>query len=175
MNCSKPTDLSRHVPSMRLQSSSPLTFLSLPREIRDEIYEVALVSASPIIVWKGSVHWKHHACTFYDGRGNPCTKLDSEKSLPKRCVDEKIMAASLQSLVVNIILCNKVVNHEAAMVFYKRNTFSFLGDHNWDSIVSWLRTIDAVNRNYLASMEMDASQNDRAVSTNSIASESLLV
>jgi hypothetical protein len=32
------------------------TFLALPKEIRDEIHELVLVSASPIVIWLGV--WK---------------------------------------------------------------------------------------------------------------------
>jgi hypothetical protein len=48
--------LIRDVSSDKPRNSPPLTFLSLSREIRDEIYDLALVSTSPIIVWKGE--WK---------------------------------------------------------------------------------------------------------------------
>jgi hypothetical protein len=42
-------------------NSPQLSFLSLPIEIRDEIYDLAVVSTSNIIVWKGE--WKSEGFT----------------------------------------------------------------------------------------------------------------
>jgi hypothetical protein len=41
-----------------------------------------------------------------------------------------------------------------------KNTFSFMGEHNWDLIVSWLETIGPANRNSLVSMEINAGRPD---------------
>lgn len=133
----------------------PLTFLSLPREIRDEIYNSRLVSQSPIIVWKGKWKFKY---TYFPRVGSQCMRLDTIISW--RSVDQEATLKSLRSLDVNIILCNKTVSHEATLVFYKMNTFSFVGRHNWDPIVSWLETIGATNRELLVSMEIEAYRPD---------------
>lgn len=37
-------------------------------------------------------------------------------------------------------------------MFYNKNTFSFLGDHNWDPVVSWLETIGTQNRGSLSNL-----------------------
>ncbi|CZR60672.1 uncharacterized protein PAC_10568 [Phialocephala subalpina] len=146
------------------RNSPPLNFLSLPREIRDEIYELALVSTSPIIVWKG--HWKYHPSYEIPG---PEFNADGSWTGPHLCInvrwrwtDEEAISASLRALDLNIIFCNKTVSHEAAQVFYAKNTFSFMGWHNWDLIVSWLEAIGPTNRNSLVSMEISAYRPDPA-------------
>ncbi|KAH6677606.1 hypothetical protein B0J14DRAFT_584710 [Halenospora varia] len=150
------TDLIRYVARNRLRNSPPLTFLSLPREIRDKIYDLALVSVSPIIAWKGS--WKFELHYFPKPEGQLVPDLSS--CIRWRNIDQEAISASLRPVNVKLILCNKTVSHEAALVFYRKNTFSFLGEHNWDPIVSWLEAIGAENRNSLLLMEIDAYRPD---------------
>ncbi|PMD13388.1 hypothetical protein NA56DRAFT_737642, partial [Hyaloscypha hepaticicola] len=77
-------------------------------------------------------------------------------------VDQEAILANLRPLAASLILCNKTVGHEAARVFYTKNTFSFLGKYNWDPIVSWLETIGPADRNSLVSIEISARQPDPA-------------
>ncbi|TVY45387.1 hypothetical protein LOCC1_G006355 [Lachnellula occidentalis] len=154
-NC---TALIQYVAPKRPRSSPPLTFLSLPREIRDEIYNMALISASPIIVWKAEWEWDIQYFPPLDGPRWP----EVSTRIRWRLVDQEAISTSLQSLDMNIILCNKIVGREAAKVFYRKNTFSFLGKHNWDPIVSWLESIGAANRNSLLSLEINACRPDPA-------------
>lgn len=62
----------------------------------------------------------------------------------------------LQQLACNLLQCqNTVIAREAADIFYGRNTFAFLGDHNWDPIVSWLQAIGERNLNCLTKLNID--------------------
>lgn len=148
------------------RNSPPLTFLSLSREIRDEIYDLALVSTSPIIVWKGEGKMSYRYQAESEGVGPrawPWAGVRPPPSIvPWQEVDREAISASLQPLAVNLIFCNKTVSHEAARVFYAKNTFSFLGKHNWDPIVSWLEIIGPANRNSLISIEISARKPDPA-------------
>ncbi|KAH8757173.1 hypothetical protein F5882DRAFT_417990 [Hyaloscypha sp. PMI_1271] len=141
------TALIRDAASERPRSSPPLTFLSLSREIRDEIYGLALVSTSLIIVWK--VQWKGECHYYPEPEGEAWPSNGRMKRLSSALhwqeVDQEAILASLRPLAVDIILCNKTVSHEAARMFYTRNTFAFLGQHNWDPIVSWLQSIGPAN------------------------------
>lgn len=131
------------IPPSRPRYSPPLPFLSLAREIRDEIYGLALVSTTPIVVWKGT--WEMEAINYLASL--PYTFLSPEEwatptpnqwtTINWRPVDKDTTSTSLQSLSLNILFCNNIVSEEAAQVFYKKNTFSFLGEHNWDPIISW--------------------------------------
>ncbi|KAF4636076.1 hypothetical protein G7Y89_g2021 [Cudoniella acicularis] len=151
--------LIRYVAWNRLRNSPPLTFLSLPREIRDKIYDLALVSASPIIIWKGSWKCEFHYLPKLKGEVWPGLKRFSS-AIHWRSIDQEAISASLRLRDVNLILCNKTVSYEAALVLYAKNTFSFLGEHNWDPIASWLETIGAANPNSLVSMEINAYRPD---------------
>lgn len=78
-------------------------------------------------------------------------------------VDKKAIASSIQHLAINLLRCNNTtVAREAAMTFYTNNTFLFLGDHNWDPIVSWLESIGARNRSYLTRLDATARRPERA-------------
>jgi hypothetical protein len=136
----------------------PLTFFSFPREIRDKIYNYALVSTSHIIVWKGEL--KYEYLKSYKGArrmmgGEPISRLIW------RTVSHKETSASLSTININLLFSNKTVSQEAAMVFYNKNTFAFEGDHNWDPIVCWLKTIGIDNRNSLAVLEVYGKRPDQ--------------
>lgn len=156
------TALIRDTAPERPRNSPPLTFLSLSREIRDEIYGLALVSTSPIIVWKGQWKGEYHYHPEPEGEAWPSNERMRRLSsaLHWQEVDQEAILASLRPLAVNLILCNKTVSHEAARMFYTKNTFAFLGQHNWDPIVSWLRTIGPANRASLVSIEVNAGRPD---------------
>jgi hypothetical protein len=47
------------------------------------------------------------------------------------------------------------------MTFYNKNTFAFEGDHNWDPIVCWLKTIGIDNRNSLAILDICGKRPDQ--------------
>jgi len=135
-----------------------LTFFSLSKEIRDQIYDYALVSTSSIIVWKGKMEDEFLA--MYEGPrriwwGHPLSRL------MWRVASHKETAVSLCNLSLNLLFSSKAVSQEAAMVFYNKNTFAFEGDHNWDPVVRWLKTIGTNNRNSLAILEAHAGRPDQ--------------
>ncbi|PQE30578.1 Ribosomal l32 protein [Rutstroemia sp. NJR-2017a WRK4] len=136
----------------------PLTFFSFPREIRDKIYHYALVSTSHITVWKGKLHYDY--VRLYKGAqligwGEPTSRLIW------RTVSHEETSASLSTININLLFSSKTVSQEAAMVFYNKNAFAFEGDHNWDPIVLWLKTIGIDNRNSLAAVEVCGKRPDQ--------------
>ncbi|KAH6664540.1 hypothetical protein B0J14DRAFT_247704 [Halenospora varia] len=140
----------------RPRNSPPVTFYSLPREIRDTIYSIALVSSSAIIVWKG----ENKASYLPQLPEGPHPRPSSRVCW--REVNQEATTASLRTLSLSLLFCNKMLSQEAAAVFYNKNTFSFEGDHNWDPIVSWLKTIGVEDRNSLKSLEVDGKRPDQA-------------
>lgn len=131
----------------------PFTFLSLPREIRDAIYTLALVSPSPIVIWKGE--W------VYEQQGTFSDSIDlvfphHAPFVWRRAIDPFASKSTLHSLSTNLLFCSSIINQEAAAVFYKKTTFSFLGAHNWDPVVRWLKTTGPQNRNHLFNLDVSA-------------------
>ncbi|TEY33602.1 hypothetical protein BOTCAL_0674g00020 [Botryotinia calthae] len=119
--------------------------------IRDRIYHYALVSKSNIIAWKGTL--KCEVLPMYKGN----RKIWSEElntRLIRRVVNHEATSTSLSTLSIKLLFCSKVVSHEAAIIFYNKNTFAFEGDHNWDPVVHWLKNIGTDNRNSLAILEV---------------------
>jgi len=135
-----------------------LNFLSLPREVRDEIYTLALFSPSPIVVWKGE--WIHEELNPDTGSVSNDDFYTYTEYVWHRVIDQSATKTSLNSLSINIHSCSKVIGQEAAEIFYKKNTFAFLGHHNWDPIVSWLEIIGRQNRNHLLYLEINAYKPD---------------
>ncbi|KAF2008256.1 hypothetical protein BU24DRAFT_429503 [Aaosphaeria arxii CBS 175.79] len=142
---------------MEQLSHPPTNFLSLPREIRDRIYSFALLASTCVVVWTG--RWV--CINKFDDQG---VDVDGKTALEyRRIVDNKATASSIQHLALNLLCCNNtIVEREAAMTFYTNNTFSFLGDHNWDPIVSWLEAIGARNRGYITKLNVTARRPDQA-------------
>lgn len=132
-----------HVQNNEIQpvTRRSLNFMSLSREVRDEIYKVALVSSSMIVVWKGG--WVHKSEVNPDG-------------VWPRIIVRSATKISLSALCTNMVLCSKIIGKEAAEIFYNKNTFTFMGHHNWDPIVTWLRRIGSGNRAYLSNLEIEA-------------------
>ncbi|KAH8672744.1 hypothetical protein BGZ60DRAFT_405479 [Tricladium varicosporioides] len=137
------------------RNSPPTTFYSLPREIRDKIYGIALVSPSAITVWKGEMKLSYLPPPLEGPHPRPTSRVRWRE------INEEVTRASLRTLSLNLLFCNKTLGYEAAAIFYGKNTFSFEGDHNWDPIVSWLKTIGDKNRNSLKSLKVDAKRPDQ--------------
>ena len=130
-------------------------FTSLSREIRDQIYTLALYSPSPIVVWKGQ--WQSFLNDHHDYTDTSFTdSFISFGTTWKRWIESSATKISLANCSTNLLLCNKAIGEEAARVFYETNAFAFLGDHNYDPVVSWLTKIGDRNRNHLSRLEINA-------------------
>ncbi|KAL9117177.1 MAG: hypothetical protein Q9187_006289 [Circinaria calcarea] len=51
--------------------------------------------------------------------------------------------------LLSLLRCHRTVASEAAVTFYKFNTFSFAGDHNWSPLYMFLQMIGEKNRGHL--------------------------
>lgn len=135
-----------------------VTFLSLPREIRDEIYHLSLVSSKAIIPWAGVWRWE------YIDWDNPCNdrmRLSTGRpstALRYRVQNHTLTTMSLQHLSKNLLICGNIrIAEEAAQEFYSKNVFRFDNDHQWDTVVAWLEGIGR-NRIYLKDLEIFAAR-----------------
>jgi hypothetical protein len=115
-----------------------VTFTDLPPEVRNIIYKFCLVSDSPIIVWSAE-----QIMTYKD----PLYAI-------KIKWDYKAMRSSVQNLALGLLQCNSSLAPEAARIFYRLNHFSFVGDHDWIPIISWLGRIGEANRSCLTNLEL---------------------
>ncbi len=131
--------------NLKMQHSChpPTTFLTLPREIRDLIYEYALVAEFEVRVWTGS--WRYMPPTV-----NGVQPADFSPLYYKLDINHDVKAATLNSLAFNLLRCgNSTVAAEAACTFYTQNEFTFFRDHNWGPIVQWLEGIGTRNRSLI--------------------------
>ncbi|KAL8952483.1 MAG: hypothetical protein Q9222_001624 [Ikaeria aurantiellina] len=111
-------------------------FLSLPPEVRLNIYSFCLINYKPIVVW--SARYEE-----YWG-ANPSRRLQW---------DREAMAASTRGLAVGLLRCSTSVAVESAPFFYENNTFVFRGDHQYSPVIAWLDKIGE-NREHLRSLEL---------------------
>ncbi|KAF8852471.1 hypothetical protein BDZ45DRAFT_678333 [Acephala macrosclerotiorum] len=129
-----------------------LTFLDLPREIRDIIYKLVLISPTPLIAWSGMlledltesevvVDFREWVCwegtpQIFDIHGY------------------QINALPVERLAISMALVSRDVSREAAEVFWSNNSFRFIGDNwLWDTVLQWLIGIGPTNRRYLSHLE----------------------
>jgi hypothetical protein len=57
---------------------------------------------------------------------------------------------------LSLLRCgNKHVVDEATETFYRKNTFSFLGEHEWEHIAYWLTRIGKRNHSYLSKINIE--------------------
>ena len=71
-------------------------------------------------------------------------------------MDHDAMSSSVQNLALVHLQYNSIVVREAAMAFYRMNSFAFDGDHGWRPVVKWLEAIGAPNRSDLANLKVSA-------------------
>ncbi|KAH6680827.1 hypothetical protein B0J14DRAFT_579450 [Halenospora varia] len=127
------------------------TFLSLSRELRDSIYGFALISSVPLVAWSGMRPanpevWKHHH--FQD-------ELDKAQG-------HRATTSTIRKLLSNLLQCNSIVAHEAALIFYGKNTFLFSGDWTWETVADWLMTVGSQNRGFITQLELSMGRPSRA-------------
>jgi hypothetical protein len=144
----------RDAPNTVQEPSSPFKFIHLPREIRDQIYTWALSSPSPIIVWKGK--WGFLSRPPDSSYTTVIDIIKNSMTTSVLWIDASATKTSLADCSTNLFVCNKEIGGEVAKVFYRKNVFTFLGDHNWDNILSWLLKINDRNRSHISRLEIDA-------------------
>ena len=67
-------------------------------------------------------------------------------------------SATLNHLSLGLLLCNRQLSLEAAPIFYRWNTFRFMGDRTWSPFYVFLEMIGKTNRDSLRSVELQISQ-----------------
>lgn len=121
--------------------ASHVNFLTLPREVRDQIYKLSLISPSPVVVWSEELSTKSP-----DEARKRCTHVSRYGS--RRNIERENTKLSLGHMAWNSLKCNKVIRHEVAPILYRKNTFRFLDEHNRDPMLEWLTAIGPENRNF---------------------------
>lgn len=143
--CTLPTSGSS-CDEMEQPNKGGINFLTIPPEIRTEIYILSLVAHSPIIVWSARYI-----------RGFRLLRV------PRRLEwDHEAMASSVRNLALSLLRCNRTVAPEVASIFYGKNIFSFHGDHEYLAVIGWLGAIGEKNRGYVTQLEVSVQIPSRA-------------
>lgn len=118
-----------------------ITFLDLPREIRDRVYHDALVAIGPITVWSGS------------------RDVSYSEALGKRVMTKTYTVEAkdpvLDLLATGLFRCNTIVAREALEIFYRCNIFHVTGFEIWNPMYKWLKDIGDRNKQQLRNMTAD--------------------
>ena len=61
-------------------------------------------------------------------------------------------------LALGLLLCNKQLSRDAAAIFYRCNTFRFMGYDNWSPLYTFLAMVGQENRRNIKSLEMQMSK-----------------
>ena len=73
----------------------------------------------------------------------------------------KAKSATFDHLTLSLLLCNRQISHEAALIFYHWNTFRFTGEQNWSPLYAFLQMIGEKSRDSLRSLELQMPQPQR--------------
>ena len=121
-------------------------FLDLSRELRDQIYILALISPKPIVACSLSMdHFGNGP--FYMGDNGKTIYEENFVLAPRDSV--------LDTLVLSLFRTSVVIGREAAAVFYRLNTFHFGGTQVWNPLYSFLDMIGNTNRSYLQKLSLE--------------------
>lgn len=157
MTAKTEVDTVKYMTDLASSSNSHQTFMSLPREIRDAIYHLALSSSAPITVWKGERVQEPQ----FDTASASYEDFINGTYIWRRFVDHQAMTTWRSAVATNLLFCTRTVSREAAAVIYKQNIFCFRGEHNWDPVLSWLQAIGKENRNHLSTLDINAYKPDQ--------------
>jgi hypothetical protein len=116
-----------------------MSFLKLPREIRDQIYELSLFTSQPIIVWDGTFYI--NAYVYWD--------WVARRNRPR--------ISALQELTLGLLRVNRLVASEAACTFYRLNTFRFEGTSPWDALCIFSNLVGK-NKRWLRHLHLQMKQ-----------------
>jgi hypothetical protein len=71
-----------------------------------------------------------------------------------RAIQYRNATADVRNIFLNLLRCNMIVAHEAAMTFYRKNRFFISGDWSWETVVGWLLKIGPKNRAYISHIRL---------------------
>ena len=127
--------------ALRYERNGVFPFLDLPGEIRNQIYDLAIVKDEYRLVWVNNNH-KSKSLTYRHPRSTTTSKivLPKEPVLPKdaaqrrrsldiknkpKAIRERLPSDYYGAIPTTLLLVNKQTHDEAASVFYAKSTFHF--------------------------------------------------
>ena len=125
------------------------TFLDLPLEIRNEIYRYSLIASKSITVWSGN--------KLHDREDVQRDQFFRKISLIS-CTAVETEVTALHNLSLGLLRCNRIVAHEAVVIFYRWNTFHFASDDNWNPLYVFLQMIGEDNSGQLRNLHIEMLQ-----------------
>jgi hypothetical protein len=121
-----------------------LSFLDLPREVRNQIYYEALVVSRPITVSSVTVDDPSYV------QHTPETK---QKTVSQKYTIEG-RDSILDEITPSLLRCQSQVSSEATTTFYQLNTFYFDGNEVWNPLYTFLKDIGDSNRDHLRNLSI---------------------
>lgn len=134
-----------HPTAARDDCQPRISFLTLPREIRDLVYDYRFNTPLTIVIW----------CSIQPD--HPQRRWRVRGALQKTEEGKTVVSDAQDQL--RILRCNTVVAREAARTFYSKNKFNFERGWTWDLVVCWLESIGPGNRSFLSKLELDIPSN----------------
>ena len=137
--------------SLSLSVSLRMFFPDLPQELRDKICYYSLILSEPITVWSGTYDVEER-----ENRPRNSTRTSWET------MDTNVAISG--DLALGLLWCrNQQLSRDAAAIFYRWNTFRFMGDNNWSPLYTFLVMIGPANRRNLQSLEMQMTKPEKVL------------
>jgi len=140
----------------RQRSEKPFPFMELPPELRDMIYEKALVDANGICIAAKTKAYRRTVCRtliYNPDECRPTRRLGTGRGKPRHVQNEESQDSSpppIGSLVPNILAVSKQIHYEAVNILYDQD-FMF---RDPDALHRFLAIIGARNQQRIHSIEI---------------------
>ena len=145
---------SRKPKQSRLQQQSAL--LSLPPEIRDEIYRYVLISPTPVDLWPNVYHTDLGGNAEWEARTSTWSENTPLRQLPYKTRNQVILNYVRKEMGTGLLGTCRQVYNEAAMYFWADNLFRFSGRSGWQGLLRFFLTIGPAARSRIRRLDVHA-------------------
>ena len=130
------------------QPKKPFLLMTLPAELRLQIYEYALVSRRAIDLWPLNEYWLQSVKFGRD-------YIDVNYMRDSDQVYQLHHARLRREIAPNLMRVSKLVHQETSAIFYGKNQFRFTQCNGWFILTRFLMTIGVSNRNNVRHLTVD--------------------
>ena len=123
-------------------------FLTLPGEIRTQIYRAALVKQDSIDLWP------HKLLTGIENFDEIIARLGPRDWARYHVRDQYDLRYVREQLAVGLLGTCRQARMEASRIFWSENQFCFSSDFEWEGLRRWLTTIGPEARSFISKIEV---------------------
>ena len=156
----KPANMSRRPKPRKLKQyhrqQPQSSFLNLPPEIRNLIYDYALVNPTPIDLWPHLFHTDLSNDSAWQSRMLSWNGPAALDELPFKTRNQASLLHVREQMAVGLLETCRQVYNEAALYFWADNHFRFSGHSGWQGLLRFFLTIGPAARARIRRMDVHA-------------------